>query len=104
MQDYENNYLWNSPTAEYMGWVAAGGIPEDILNLYDTYRVRGLPAGPISNPGYAAIEASLNPDEEYLREGYYFFVTGHPNSDVAGQYFYAKTANEHQANVNRAGW
>ena len=104
MQDYENNYLWNSPTAEYMGWVAAGGIPEDILNLYDTYRVSGLPAGPISNPGYAAIEASLNPDEEYLREGYYFFVTGHPNSDVAGQYFYAKTANEHQANVNRAGW
>ena len=87
-----------------MGWVAAGGIPEDILNLYDTYRVSGLPAGPISNPGYAAIEASLNPDEEYLREGYYFFVTGHPNSDVAGQYFYAKTANEHQANVNRAGW
>ena len=104
MQDYENNYLWNSPTAEYMGWVAAGGIPEDILNLYDTYRVSGLPAGPISNPGYAAIEASLNPDEDYLREGYYFFVTGHPNSDVAGQYFYAKTANEHQANVNRAGW
>ena len=104
MQDYENNYLWNSPTAEYMGWVAAGGIPEDVLNLYDTYRVSGLPAGPISNPGYAAIEASLNPDEEYLREGYYFFVTGHPNSDVAGQYFYAKTANEHQANVNRAGW
>lgn len=102
--DTENNYLWNSPTAEYMGWVAAGAIPEDILALYDTYTISGLPAGPISNPGYAAIEASLNPDEEFIRDGYYFFVTGHPDTDVAGQYFYAKTADEHQANVERAGW
>lgn len=102
--DTENNYLWNSPTAEYMGWVAAGAIPEEILNLYDTYRISGLPAGPISNPGYAAIEAALNPDETFIEEGYYFFVTGHPDTDVAGQYFYAKTANEHEANVERAGW
>lgn len=104
MNDGDNNYLWNSPTAEYMGWVAAGAIPDDILALYDTYRISGLPAGPISNPGYAAIEAALNPDEEYLAEGYYFFVTGHPNTDVAGQYFYAKTANEHYQNCITAGW
>ena len=103
-QDVENNYLWNSPTAEYYGWPEQGAIPEDVLNLYDTYRISGLPAGPISCPGYAAIEASLNPDQEYLEEGYYFFVTGHPDTDVAGQYFYAKTADEHAANVEKAGW
>lgn len=104
MQDVENNYLWNSPTAEYYGWPAQGAIPEDVLNLYDTYRISGLPAGPISCPGYAAIEAALNPDQEFLDEGYFFFVTGHPDTDVAGQYFYAKTAEEHQANVEKAGW
>lgn len=103
-QDVENNYLWNSPTAEYYGWPALGSIPEDVLNAYDTYRISGLPAGPISCPGYAAIEAALNPDQEYLDEGYFFFVTGHPDTDVAGQYFYAKTADEHQANVEKAGW
>ncbi|WP_317320909.1 endolytic transglycosylase MltG [Subdoligranulum variabile] len=103
-QDVENNYLWNSPTAEYYGWPEAGSIPEEVLNQYDTYRISGLPAGPISCPGYAAIEAALNPDQEYLDEGYYFFVTGHPDTDVAGQYFYAKTAEEHEANVEKAGW
>lgn len=103
-QDVENNYLWNSPTAEYYGWPEAGSIPEEVLNQYDTYRISGLPAGPISCPGYAAIEAALNPDQEYLDEGYYFFVTGHPDTDVAGQYFYAKTADEHEVNVEKAGW
>ena len=104
MQDNENNYLWNSPTADYFGWPEQGAIPDDVLALYDTYSISGLPAGPISNPGYAAIEAALNPDQEYIDEGYYFFVTGHPDTDVAGQYFYAKTADEHYQNCIIAGW
>ena len=44
------------------------------------------------------------PDEEYINEVYYFFVTGHPGTDVAGQYFYAKTADEHYQNCVKAGW
>jgi len=104
MRDSENNYLWNSPTAQYYGWPDQGAIPDDVLALYDTYSISGLPAGPISNPGYAAIEAALNPDQEYIDEGYYFFVTGHPGTDVAGQYFYAKTADEHYQNCVKAGW
>ncbi len=103
MQDSENNYLWNSPTAEYFGWPEQGAIPDDVLALYDTYAISGLPAGPISSR-YAAIEAALNPDQEYIDEGYYFFVTGHPGTDVAGQYFYAKTADEHYQNCVKAGW
>ena len=102
--DGDNNYLWNSPTAEYYGWPEAGAIPEEVLAAYDTYRISGLPAGAISNPGYAAIEAALNPDEEYMAEGYYFFVTGNPNGDYPGQYFYAKTADEHYQNCVKAGW
>lgn len=104
MYDYENNYLWNSPTAQYFGWPEQGAIPEEVLAAYDTYRISGLPAGPISCPGYAAIEAALNPDETFITEGYYFFVTGHPDTEVAGQYFYAKTASEHNVNVQKAGW
>lgn len=52
-----------------------------MLAHYDTYRISGLPAGAITNPGIDAIAAALNPDQEYLDEGYYFFVTGNPNGD-----------------------
>lgn len=104
MQDEDNNYLWNSPTAQYYGWPEQGYIPEEVLDAYDTYRISGLPAGAISNPGYDAILAALNPDEEYLAEGYYFFVTGNPNGDHPGEYFYARNADEHYQNCITAGW
>ena len=104
MYDTENNYLWNSPTAEYYGWPAAGAIPEDVLNKYDTYRVSGLPAGPLSSPGFDCLNAALNPDQQFMDEGYYFFVTGNPSGDYPGQFFYARTDAEHEANCVKAGW
>lgn len=105
MQENDNNYLWNSPMAEYMGWVEAGAIPEEVLAAYDTYdHVTGLTAGAISNPGIDAIQAALQPDQEYISEGYLYFVTGNPEGDYPGQYFYAKTLKEHNANVTMAGW
>lgn len=104
MNDSDNNYLWNSPTAVYYGWPEQGAIPDDVLAHYDTYRISGLPAGAITNPGIDAIAAALNPDQEYLDEGYYFFVTGNPNGDHPGEYFYAKTADEHHQNCITAGW
>ena len=57
----------------------------------------GLPAGPISNPGLAAIQAALAPQcDEEVRDCY-FFVT-----DLSGHYYYAKTYAEHQANCRKA--
>lgn len=45
----------------------------------------GLPAGPIGNPGKAAIEAALYPDEELMKDGkqyYYFLATDIKNGVV----------------------
>lgn len=90
----DNNYIYNWIAPYYGGW---DNIPQNIYNAYNTYERAGLPAGPVSNPGIDAIQAALYPDQEYLEEKYYFFVT-----DKNGKYYYAKTVNEHQNNVNTA--
>ncbi|MGN0792433.1 MAG: endolytic transglycosylase MltG [Christensenellales bacterium] len=41
---------------------------------YNTYNVDGLPVGSIDNPGNNAIYAALYPDEEYMEDGYLYFV------------------------------
>jgi len=58
---------------------------------YNTYKYKGLPAGPISNPGKSAIEAALYPDESYLNNYYYFAVTDPETKEMA----FSKTLAEH---------
>ncbi len=69
-------------------------LSEKYASLYNTYKFKGLPAGPITNPGLAAIEAALN----YEDTDYYYFVT-----DENGNYYYAKTFAEHNENCRAAG-
>lgn len=56
---------------------------------YNTYRVRGLPPGPINNPGLAAIEAVLNA----TRSTDLYFLT-----DPQGVAHFAQTLEQHVAN------
>ena len=59
---------------------------------YNTYRVGGMPPGPIGNPGSASLQAALAPAEtEYL-----YFVGKND-----GSHAFARTLREHNANVNR---
>ena len=66
---------------------------------YNTYRYAGLPIGPISNPGAAAIRAALYPDEEFLSEGYLYFCNANPKETRA--LVFARTYEEHQENVEK---
>ncbi len=61
-------------------------------STYNTYLNDGLPPGPISNPGRAAIEAVLNP----AQTDYLYFVA---NGD--GGHVFAKTLDEHNRNVEQ---
>ena len=57
---------------------------------YNTYRQPGLPPGPISNPGLAALKAAMNP----AKTDYLYFV-----ADAQGHSRFASTLTRHLANV-----
>lgn len=59
---------------------------------YNTYRYRGLPKGPIGNPGLNAIEAALRP----AKTPYLYYL-----SDSTGTMHYARTFEEHKRNRER---
>ena len=61
-------------------------------NGYNTYARPGLPAGPIANPGRAAIAAVLDPAPTNAL----FFV-----ADGTGGHIFADTLQQHNANVAR---
>ncbi len=65
-----------------------------IKDPYNSYLYRGLPPGPIANPGLASIEASLNP----ATSPYLYFVG---KNDGTGAHDFSKTLREHNNKVNR---
>ncbi len=67
---------------------------EAFVETYDTYVCKGIPAGPITNPGMDAINAALSP----VSTPYYFFI-----SDSEDKYHYAETYSEHLDNCSEAG-
>ncbi len=69
------------------------GLTEENREKYNTYKCPALPAGPITNPGYSAIQAALYPEQT----NYFFFVT-----DKDWNYYYAATWAEHVANCRTA--
>lgn len=86
--------LGADPTVEY--GLGIRQTPEQPLTLsqvrtpspYNTYINAGLPPGPISSPGIASLEASLNPaDTEYL-----YFVARYDGTHV-----FSRTLQEHEA-------
>ena len=65
---------------------------------YNTRKYKGLPLGPISNPGQDAIKAAITPDSKYVKAKYLYFVL--INSET-GELAYAKTLKEHNKNVEK---
>jgi len=87
------------PTVQYGLATAADWWPQitqddyvSATHSYNTYLFTGLPPGPIANPGIAAIEAAINPeDTDYL----YFRA----RCDDSNYHNFAATFEEHLANA-----
>lgn len=63
----------------------------EINSPYNTYKIAGLPPGPICNPGEAALKAVARPE----KSPYFFYVM----SPKLGRHRFAKTFAEHQHNI-----
>ena len=73
---------------QYKGTIYQSDLNRD--SAYNTYKVAGLPPGPIANPGHASLVAAMHPaDSNYL-----FFV-----SDGNGHHRFATNMAEHNRNV-----
>ena len=95
-----DNYplLQSDPTRKYVEEVIEPNIEfpsKEMFKAYNTYEGAGLPPGPICNPGLDAINAVLYPADT----DYYYFCA---NVDT-GEVYYARTNEEHEANLVLAG-
>lgn len=91
--------LQSDPTVVYVASFGLGSLDHPItrteldnINLYNTYRIPGLPAGPIASPGVAALRAVAQP---IASDDLYFVADG------AGGHSFARTLEDHNRNVAR---
>ena len=92
--------LESDPTVLYGMMQEAGSLiflniqKKDLLRKtpYNTYRVSGFPAGPVSNPGAGALKAVFEPEQS----PFFYFVSRNDGSHV-----FSKTYREHKKAVDR---
>ena len=90
----------NNPNGETAGYlqidatlvyINGGNVPTDadrsIDSPYNTYLYKGLPPGPIANPGLEAIQAAMNPENT----NYFYYALGDD-----GQHHFFQTYNQLQ--------
>jgi UPF0755 protein len=66
----------------------------DYDSAYNTYRSRGLPPGPVANPGREALRAAMQP----AQTDYLFFVS---EGAARGRHRFSRTAADHALNVQQ---
>jgi UPF0755 protein len=87
--------LQSDPTAIYGVRIFGGTVTKQDLQRnspYNTYRIKGLPVGPIGNPGLEALQAVLLP----AKTDYLYFV-----ARKNGTHQFSRTLAEHNQGVNR---
>ncbi len=95
---------YDASWAKYRFWtIPKGGnmrdqeLPENLAG-YNTYKVRGLPPGPIATPSLASLDAALAPN---TKAGYTYFVA---IPEGKGKHDFSKTAAEHEQKLRKYGY
>ncbi len=85
--------LQTDPTVVYARGEQSGEITQDDLDLkspYNTYKQKGLPVGPIANPGESSIVAAIEPADT---DALYFYAR------PSGETLFSETNDEHNKKV-----
>lgn len=83
-------YARDSKTNPINYWEHLNSSDLSIISPFNTYKNKGLPPGPICNPGYNSLYAAFHPVES----DYLYYITGSDN-----QMHYAKTLDDHNSNI-----
>jgi UPF0755 protein len=87
-------YALGYQSSEKSWWKKALSFDDlEIDSPYNSYKNKGLPPGPISNPGLYSIEAVVTADKT---TPYWYYI-----SDKQSNMHYAKTDEEHQENIRK---
>ena len=89
--DASIEYVIDTP----LGELAPGQLATELRELdspYNTYINTGLPPTPIGSPGRIALAAVIDP----IDSDYFYYITGDD-----GEFYYAKTYNQHLQNIER---
>lgn len=96
----QNMQLQCDVTVKYCTGVIETQYPDKIDHfkyLYNTYRCKALPAGPICNPGMESIKAAIHPDDI---DALYFVIATEPPYEAR----FSKDYNEHLENCKALGY
>ena len=92
-------YLQSDATIKYdVDYRSKGQLVTDAqinASPYNTYTHKGLPAGPIANPGLSSLDAALDPEDT----SYFFFIY----DKQAGMTRFSKTLSEHNEWARKLG-
>ena len=92
-----NGTLGSDPTVYYP--YKQNTVPNNFESKYDTYKIKGLPAGADCNPGLDAIEAAIYPADT----NYYFFCHKAATDEEPAKAYYATTLADQEYNMSLAG-
>ncbi len=67
----------------------------EVDSPYNTYKIRGIPPGPIASPGLKSLTAVLYP----AKTDYYYYSV---KDDGTGGHYFGRTLAEHEANIAKA--
>ena len=82
----------NSPGSKQSGKIFRKYKSMD--NPYNTYKNKGLPAGPINSPGLESLKAASNPTQ--INKKYLYFV-----ADGSGGHIFSRTFREHKNAIRK---
>lgn len=92
----DNSFHYNADSTKYLSegdwWKPINSEDKNISSPFNTYKNKGLPPHPISNPGLDAILAVLNPEKTECL----FYL-----HDYEGEVHCAKTYEEHKINIEK---